>query len=55
MTHEELLRAPVNIHAGRTLTCGISPDVADLLHAGVPRHIVNSAKRRGIRCDSPVL
>jgi predicted O-methyltransferase YrrM len=32
MTYEELLRAPVNIHAGRTLTWGISRDVADLLH-----------------------
>ena len=32
MTYEELLRAPVKIHAGRTLTWGISRDVADLLH-----------------------
>jgi predicted O-methyltransferase YrrM len=32
MTYEELLRAPVKIHAGRTLTWGISREVADLLH-----------------------
>jgi predicted O-methyltransferase YrrM len=32
MTYEELLRAPVNIHAGRTRTWGISREVADLLH-----------------------
>ena len=32
MTYDELLQAPVNIHAGRTLTWGISRDVADLLH-----------------------
>jgi predicted O-methyltransferase YrrM len=32
MTYEGLLRAPVNIHGGRTRTWGISREVADLLH-----------------------
>jgi predicted O-methyltransferase YrrM len=32
MTYEELLGTRVHIHAGRTLTWGISREVADLLH-----------------------